>query len=1154
MDKDMLQKTTCCYCGVGCGLVVKKSAEGKLLSAGDPDHPVNRGMLCSKGINLHYTATDLSDRILHPMLRADPTGPLKRVSWEEAIGEAATRLRAITREHGPDSVGFYVSGQCLTEEYYLVNKIAKGFIGTNNIDTNSRLCMSSAVSAYKMALGEDSVPGCYDDIELADTFLIAGANPAWCHPILYRRIEAHKAANPQVRVIVVDPRRTQTAARADLHLQITPGTDVVLFHAIARGLIENGFIDEAFIRDHTEGFSELKEVVMRRSLQEAAAICGVRFTDIYRAIKSIGYSGGFISMWAMGLNQSTIGVSKNLALINLSLITGKIGKPGCGPFSLTGQANAMGGREVGGMATLAPAHRELSNPAHLREVADYWGVPSVPSRPGLTATEMFQSLRDGRMKAIWIICTNPAVTMPDAHLVDQALQAAELVIVQDMSWKADTLAHADLVLPAATWLEKEGTMTNSERRVSHLSRVLTPPGEALADVEILLKFAAKMGWGNHFNYPGLRDVYDEHAGLSRGTRVDVSGLDYDRLHQGTFQWPVPEKSAPGTPRLFSDQVFYRPGGLARIVAVEEENHAEPLTADYPLILTTGRIRDQWHTMTRTGKVYNLSRHIPAPFMEIHPGDAAARGICSGDPVDITSPRGEVRVNAVVTDTIKNGVVFLPMHWGKIVQRSAARANNLTSMRVDPVSRQPGFKYSSVQVSRYRKAVEKILIWGEGEEVLSFIRKYRTFNLQDELVWLCGEDPVYTSMETWQRYLFSGNGTPAMESGWLESFQVQLIRRDNSGELDRDKKVVRTSDGVYGYDKLILAGVYPREEKPAPGVYRIPGTRATADKLKGRLTPGSIWILDGADPSVISLAAAIAEREMEVHLAVPRESVLGSLVDPTAVRLITRLLSRSGIQVHPHSLVEAVNPCGERWEAVFSTGETLLCDGVITCREPVMPGYGNAGGPGQSGPTHRVAINGYMETAHPGVFAIGRLTRLDRGDVPGSGLAQAQCLADYLRGNLLNPYRDTPPALRFQIAGKPLGIVGDIRMGAEGGGYEEIILLDEQRYYYKKCVILNDRLVGALLLGDVTEYAAYSELISAGTELGENRETLLRPGAAQSGAAGKVICSCRGVGEGTVLEAIHAGCRTVEEIGEKTGAGTRCGSCRPELASLLMQNK
>jgi ferredoxin-nitrate reductase len=564
---------------VGCGVLVKKDRQNRITVEGDKDHPVNRGMLCSKGMNLHYTLMDKSDRLLHPEMRYSRNQPLQRVSWDDALDRAAAVFKSIIAKHGPDSVGFYVSGQCLTEEYYLINKLIKGFIGSNNIDTNSRLCMSSAVVGYKLALGEDSVPLSYEDIELSDCILVTGANPAWCHPILWRRVEAHKAANPDMKIIVVDPRKTNTCSIADIHLQINPGTDIVLYNAIGRALIEMEYVDNEFIENHADGFEKYKEQVMKRSLREAASICGIKVEDIRWTAQYIGDAKGFISMWAMGLNQSVIGTDKNTSLINLSLITGKIGKPGNGPFSLTGQPNAMGGREVGGLANLLPAHRNLLNPEHRAEVEKLWGIApgKIAPKPGLTATEMFEALADGRMKAIWVVCTNPLVSLPDARAVEEALKKARFVIVQDISRKSDTLKYADLVLPAAMWGEKQGTMTNSERRITYLNKVTDAPGEALSDSEIIIRFAKKMGFEKDFNFTDESKVFDEHCKLTAGTNIDISELNYDLLKQGSKQWPYPasaENLNGGTKRLFTDFQFYTPNKRAQIIASEDENKSE----------------------------------------------------------------------------------------------------------------------------------------------------------------------------------------------------------------------------------------------------------------------------------------------------------------------------------------------------------------------------------------------------------------------------------------------------------------------------------------------------------------------------------------------------------------------------------------------------
>ena len=423
-------KTTCCYCGVGCGIVVHKEKNGSLRVEGDKDHPANKGMLCSKGMNLHYTVMDTSDRLLYPEMRYGKNQPRQRVSWDVALDRTVAVFKTLIEKYGPDSVAFYASGQCLTEEYYVVNKLMKGFIGSNNIDTNSRLCMSTAVAAYKMSLGEDSVPVSYDDLELADCIFVAGGNPAWCHPILWRRVEAAREKNPALKIIVSDPRKTQTCSLANVHLQLNPGTDVVLHHAIGRCLVEAGKIDHSFIKDHTEGFEAYSDNIFSKTLKESAAICGIDEQSIHLAASYIGNAKAFISMWTMGLNQSVIGVRKNLSLINLNIITGQIGKPGAGPFSLTGQPNAMGGREVGGLSNLLPAHRNLADTAHREEVEKFWKIPfgTIQPEPGLTATEMFEALNNGKLKAIWILCTNPLISLPNVRMAEEALKKAKFVV------------------------------------------------------------------------------------------------------------------------------------------------------------------------------------------------------------------------------------------------------------------------------------------------------------------------------------------------------------------------------------------------------------------------------------------------------------------------------------------------------------------------------------------------------------------------------------------------------------------------------------------------------------------------------------------------------------------------------------------------------
>lgn len=836
-------KTTCSYCGVGCGIIVNKDSKGNLSVEGDPDYPVNKGMLCSKGMNLNYVVQDTSDRILHPQMRWSRNHPMQQVSWDTAMDRAAAVFKSIIKKFGPDSVGFYVSGQCLTEEYYIINKLAKGFIGTNNIDTNSRLCMSSAVVGYKKTVGEDSVPISYDDIELADCFMIAGANPAWCHPILYRRIEKHKEENPDIKIIVVDPRKTQSCDIADLHLQIIPGTDVVLYNAIARRLIEKNKTDKKFIKNHTENYEAVKELVFKTSLTKAAEICGITVKEIKKAAQYIGQSTRFLSMWTMGLNQSVIGVDKNVSLINISLLTGQIGKPGAGPFSLTGQPNAMGGREVGGMANLLAAHKDLANPVHRKEVRDFWGGTEISEKPGLTATEMFDALNSGKLKAIWIVCTNPVVSLPDSLKVEAALKKAKFVIVQDISNRSETVKYADLVFPAAGWLEKEGTMTNSERRISFLEKGVDPPGEALPDAEIFQMFAKKMNFDG-FDYESSSEIFDEHSLLTKGTNIDISGLSYERLKsEGSMQWPVPTAEHKGTSRLFLDKKFYTQSGRVQFnVPQKTENQSEKLSKEYPLILTTGRVRDQWHTRTRTGKVNRLKMHIPSPYLEMNNVDAYERSIKEDDIVVIKSGRGEVRVQVKLNYDIRKGVVFMPMHWGKVLGNDFGRANNLTNNLVDAISKEPDFKYSAVEVSKYKKKSQKICIVGAGAAAYRFVQSYREKNEEDEILIFSKEQnpfynrvllPEYVSDElTWGQL-------EKLKKGEIEKLNVQLFSGVHINKVDKENKIITDSNNVeHSYDLLVMATgsrafVPNNAQLDQPGRFTL-RSREDAEKLKEHL--------------------------------------------------------------------------------------------------------------------------------------------------------------------------------------------------------------------------------------------------------------------------------------------------------------------------------
>lgn len=735
-------KSTCPYCGVGCGVIIESQGAQITGVRGDPTHPANFGRLCTKGSTLHLTAASpvtLQTRLLHPLHRAQRGAQALPVTWDAALDMAAQKFADTIEQHGPDAVGFYVSGQLLTEDYYVFNKLAKGLIGTNNIDTNSRLCMSSAVAGYKATLGADAPPACYDDVKHAQCLFFVGSNAAWAHPILFRRIEDARAANPGMKVIVADPRRTDTAGMADLFLPIQPGSDVMLFNGMLHLMLREGWVDAAYIGAHTTGFDALKALVADCTPERVSAVCGIPEADLATAAQWFATSRATLSLYCQGLNQSTSGTAKNAALINLHLATAQIGKPGAGPFSLTGQPNAMGGREVGGLANLLSAHRDLANPAHRAEVAALWGVADVPSRPGKTAVEMFQAAADGEIRALWIACTNPAQSMPDQATVRRALERAEFVVVQEAFATTATAQYADLLLPATTWGEKVGTVTNSERRISRVRTAVPAPGQTRHDWAIAVQFAQQLearlrpGAPSLFPYTtddgdaGAEAVWNEHRESTRGRDLDITGLSWAMLEaNGPQQWPLPEGTASGKVRLYEDGIYPTPDGRARFAAHAWQPVAEPRESRYPFSLTTGRLRDQWHGMSRTGTLGRLFGHVAEPSVQMHPDDMEQRQLRTGDLVHVTSKRGSIVVPVQADGTIGRSQAFMAMHWGSEYlsgQSSTGErlsgVNALTTSAYCPTSKQPELKHAAVKILKAEMPWTLLaLAWLPGDQALA----------------------------------------------------------------------------------------------------------------------------------------------------------------------------------------------------------------------------------------------------------------------------------------------------------------------------------------------------------------------------------------------------------------------------------------------------
>jgi len=688
-------RSTCPYCGVGCGVLLRANGQGGLDVRGDPDHPTNRGRLCSKGTALGETV-GREGRLLAPRING------VTVDWESALDTVASRFSQTIAEHGPDSVAFYVSGQLLTEDYYVANKLMKGFIGSANIDTNSRLCMASTVAGHRRAFGSDTVPGTYEDLEQADLIVLVGSNLAWCHPVLNQRIQAARAQRPEMKLVVVDPRRTASCDGADMHLQLRNGADVALFNALLAKIDRSGAHDPEFLT-HVEGaaagFAAARSTdtsVTGLSPEQIRA-----FTDLWINTKRV------VTVFSQGVNQSTSGSDKVNAILNCHLATGRIGQPGMGPFSVTGQPNAMGGREVGGLANMLACHLELENPAHRQVVQNYWQAPAMPSAPGLKAVDMFSAVGAGKIKALWIIHTNPAVSMPDADAVTAAIKSCDFTVVSDITGATDTARLCDVQLPATAWAEKSGTVTNSDRTISRQRAALPAPGQARPDWQILAEVGRRMGWSDAFTYASPADIFDEYAKLSglaaaQGRDFDISGLSgltpdgYDRLEP--TRWPVSKTRQGG--RFFADGQFYTPSGKAQMLALQHRAPAAKTGAQFPFRLNTGRVRDQWHSMTRTGKSPRLSAHLAEPFLEIHPQDAARQGFNPADLISVRSTQGSAILRVLITDAVLPGEVFAPIHWTNETAPSA-RIDALVPSFTDPVSGQPESKAAVVALSKFR---------------------------------------------------------------------------------------------------------------------------------------------------------------------------------------------------------------------------------------------------------------------------------------------------------------------------------------------------------------------------------------------------------------------------------------------------------------------
>ena len=764
MSDEKIVQTTCPYCGVGCGLNASSAEDGSITVSGDETHPANYGRMCVKGAALPETVR-WEKRLLQPEVGG------KTVTWDSALGAVADGFSAAIRDHGPDSVAFYVSGQLLTEDYYVANKLMKGFIASANIDSNSRLCMASTVAGHKRAFGADGVPGCYEDLERADLVIFAGSNAAWCHPVVYQRVSEAKKENPSLKVVVIDPRKTATCDSADLHLPLKPGSDATLWNGLLRELQEGGYRDKAFSRLLEEDVEAMAWAMgSAPSIEVVAKKCDLHqeavraFYDLFAKTEKV------VTLFSQGINQSSSGTDKVNAILNSHLLTGRIGKPGMGPFSLTGQPNAMGGREVGALANQLAAHMEIHNAKHRKVVEQFWQCSPLPKKPGLTAVDMFQAMADGKIKAVWIMGSNPAVSLPNSTIVQKALKKCPMVVVSDVVQQTDTNRYAHILLPALDWGEKSGTVTNSERRISRQRSFLPAPGQAKADWWIISQVAKRMGYESAFSFSSSWDVFSEHAALSgyqnNGDRLfNIQALSslgesgYETLKP--IQWPVVDHGV-GTKRLYSGSMFHTKNGKARIIPIIPAEPRGTFKKEYALLLNTGRTRDQWHTMTRTGFSPRLGKHKPEPYVEIHPDDGNTYEVKAGDFVQLESRLGTGIFKAVISNSQRPGELFVPMHWSREFS-SQGIVNALVHPFLDPHSKQPEFKQTPVRLRSLNPAWVGVA-YCRGDIVLDGLL-YSNRVAMGNSVWrydLAGQN-TFSQWPSVARGLFSKTG----DSAWLE---------------------------------------------------------------------------------------------------------------------------------------------------------------------------------------------------------------------------------------------------------------------------------------------------------------------------------------------------------------------------------------------------
>jgi ferredoxin-nitrate reductase len=1175
-------RTTCPYCGVGCGLVANVR-NGRLASVeGDKLHRVNRGATCRKPLHLP-DAVHAADRAVTPLLRERADERWRPATWRRAIPLLAKRLQAIVDEHGPDAIAFYISGQLLTEDYYAVNKLVKGFIGTNNVDSNSRLCMSSAVAAYKETFGSDGPPASYADLERADCMLLLGSNAAACHPIVWARIRRRQQEG--AKLIVLDPRRTQTAAAADLHLPLRPGSDLAVLNAMIDAIARGGLIDEPFVAARTEGAEHALAAAADWSPERAEQESGVPAGLIVEAARTFASAPRALALWSMGANQSTVGTLKNRALHNLCLLTGNLGRPGTGPLSLTGQPNAMGGRETGGLSNLLPGYRSVAVAEDRAEMRKLWDLPAdlpgISPEPGLAATELADALHAGRVKAVWIVATNPVVSQPDAERFAAGLREAELVVAQDAYHPTETTALAHVMLPAAQWPEKDGTMTNSERGVSLVQRALEPPGLALPDWELFARLGRAWGFPDAFAWRSAAEVFDEFVATTAGRACDMSGLSHERLRrEGVVQWPCPARSEgreahPGTTRLYASGRLPTPSGRARLAATPHAAPVDRTNEGFPLLLTTGRLPGQWHTLTRTGKSPELAGSDTGPFVELHPEDARRAGVRDGEAARLVSRRGIASVRARIVDTLPEGIAFAPFHWGALhLAAGETPLNEITSPALDPVSRQAELKATAVRVERLtrparprsrrlggREPIARTLVVGGGMAGLAVVEQLLAHGAEGAALMIVGAEPSLPYDRIRLSAALAGEAHPSdlvlRDASWFAERGVEPRSSSHVVSLGLEERRAELSDGsLVEYDRVVLATGSQPALPPIGGLDRrgVHPFRSLRDvgRILGAVDDDRRAVVIGGGLLGLEAARGLRARGLRVTVVHLAEHLMEQQLDPLGAGLLQRRIRELGIEVllgarttelAGNGTVEAVRLAdGRQLDATLVIVATGIRPDVEVAR---AAGIEVARG---------IVVDDELRTSDTRVWAVGECAE-HRGLVYGlwaPSLRQAKVAAAVMSGRPA-AFHGAVPATTLKVMGVDCFCAGRAQAGE---GEEELLSLDTRRGRYRKLVIADDRLVGAVLLGDLGEAVTLRRLVEDGRPVPP--ELLEASGTGGIGAARRasgIVCSCAGIAREQIEQAIVAGgLERVSAVAQATGATTGCGGCRTQVERILAEHR